>query len=355
MRHPAKPVFYIMLFMVFLPACKEIFYPKVEDAGGVLVVEALLTDIVETYHVKLSSSIPYNSSVANIPVTGAVVFVQDHTDNRILRFAEMSNGYYEYSPDSGVVGVTGHTYTLYIETPEGDKYESFPETMHRTSAIDSVYCRMEDRTILTDSDDGSSQYKTQTYLNIVADVRDTGTVSPRFRFKTDWLYEMIDKHEGCMFNCPPPWYIWHYSREGPQSLTEPTDNMVLKEQLAGTALIDYFQMLYDEQHLAYLVLILNSYQLNNDSYAFYNDIKDQLSADNALFDPITTQITGNIRCLTDPDKPVIGLFEVSIHETNAYMIIPKQLSIKKVRNFNGLPAELEGLTEGTPPYWWIMQ
>jgi hypothetical protein len=189
----------------------------------------------------------------------------------------------------------------------------------------------------------------------MADVQGTGTVSPRIRFKADWLYEMIDPHEGCMFNCPPPWYIWRYSTEGPQSLTEPTENIVLKEQLAGTALIDYFQTLYDEQHLVYLILTLNSYLLNDHSYAFYKNLKDQQSADNALFDPITTQITGNIRCMSDPEKTVIGLFEVSMHETGAYMIIPKQISVKKVKNFKGLPSVSDGFVEGTAPDWWIVQ
>ena len=340
--------------MVYFSACKEIYDPQLENGNKVLVVEALLTDVIESYHVKLSYSIPYNSSLTQYPVTGAQVYVQDHADNKILSFIETGNGYYEFTPDSGTLGMIGHTYTLYIETSEGDQFESFPETMSRTSLIDSVYGKREDRTILTESDDGSSQYKTQTYLNIIADVQGIGVVTPRIRFRADWLYEMIDYHEGCMFNCPPPFYIWRYNKDVPQSLTEPTNNKVLREQLAGAALIDYFQMLYDDQHLVYIVLVMNSYHLNDDSYAFYKDMKDQLSADNALFDPITTQIAGNIKCMSDPDRPVIGLFEVSMHETGAYMVIPKQLSVKKVKNFNGLPAELEGMTIGTTPDWWMV-
>jgi hypothetical protein len=355
MKPLSEPVILILLFVFYLQACSEIYDPQVQNASEILVVEALLTDVIESYHVKLSYSIPYNSSVTKNPVTGALVYVRDHSDDRIISFLETSDGYYEFTPDSGEQGIAGHTYTLYIETTQGDHFESLPESLNRTSIIDSVYGKREDRTTLTISDNGSTQYKTQTYLNVIADLQGTGVVPPRMRFKADWLYEMIDPHEGCMFNCPPPWYIWRFSKDGPQSLTEPTQNRILKEQLAGTALIDYFQTLYDEEHLVYLVLIMNGYHLNEDSYSFYQDMKDQLSAENALFDPITTQITGNIKCINDPDKIATGLFEVSMHETGVYMIIPKQLSVKKVKNFNGLPSETDGFIEGTAPDWWIVR
>jgi hypothetical protein len=59
--------------------------------------------------------------------------------------------------------------------------------------------------------------------------------------------------------------------------------------------------------------------------------------------------------MSDPEKTVIGLFEVSMHETGAYMIIPKQISVKKVKNFKGLPSVSDGFVEGTAPDWWIVQ
>jgi hypothetical protein len=353
-----KRISFLFIIQVFLivSACKQIYDPHLAETGETLVVEALMTNDPETYYVKLSSTIPYNSTFTDRPVTNASVSVTDVTDNSILLFSETRDGYYTFTADSGARGVIGHSYVLHIVTTEGERFESLPELLNGTSGLDTVYGQLEERNVLIEStSDGSTLYKKVAYLNIMADIKNTEPVSRGIRFRPKWLWEMIDYHEDCSFNCPPPTYIWKYYEDGQYSISETKDHQGLREQPAGSVQLAYFKMLYHEQHLAYIVLILNNYYLNEDSYGFYKDVKEQLAANNAIFDPITTQIEGNIQCLNDPEKKALGLFEVSSHETCVFMVTPDPPVVKTVRKFRRLPVETEGSFSGEPPDWWIVQ
>jgi hypothetical protein len=343
-------------FFIAVSACKQIYDPHLDHSNELLVVEALLTNAVESYYVKLSNTISYSSTRSDYPVTGASVSVTDNTDNDTIIFKENSPGFYIFSADSGTKGTAGHSYTLLIITREGERFESSPEVMATTAEIDSVYGILEQRNVLTESvNDGSEIYNIIEYLNIIADLKGTES-DPAVRFKPDWLFEMVDYHKDCIgFNCPPPTYMWKYYLDNQLRLTEPSDNIILREQLAGSMQSDYFKMLYAEQHLFYIVLILNCYHLNKNSYEFYKNMNDQLAADNALFDPIAAQIEGNIYCVSDREKQVLGQFEVSFHTSSLYMVIPYPVSVKPVKNFRGLPEESEGKSEGNPPDWWMMK
>jgi hypothetical protein len=354
MRTAILPGLCAFCFLFAASACKQIYDPHLGTSNELLVVEALFTNAVETYYVKLSNTIPYNSTRSDSPVTGASVSVTDNMDNSTFIFSENSPGYYSFAADSGIHGISGHSYTLRIITREGERFESTPEEMAATAVIDSVYGIIEQRNELTESDnDGSQIYKNIDYLNIMTDLEGTES-DPTVRFKPDWLFEMIDYHKDCVgFNCPPPTYMWKHYIEKQLRLTEPSDNIVLREQLAGSIQSDYFKMLYAEQHLSFIVLILNCYHLNKNSYDFYKNMKDQLSAENTLFDPIAAQIEGNIQCEDDPEKPVLGQFEVSLHTFNVYLVNPNSTSVKPVRRFRGFPEETEGISQGNPPDWWI--
>ena len=52
-------------------------------------------------------------------------------------------------------------------------------------------------------------------------------------------------------------------------------------------------------------------------------MKEQLSSDDALFDPIAQQIEGNMKCVNKPEKKVAGLFEVSSHVMPVFLVYPE--------------------------------
>jgi hypothetical protein len=60
--------------------------------------------------------------------------------------------------------------------------------------------------------------------------------------------------------------------------------------------------------------------MNNDSYLFYKGANDQLAATGKLFDPVTAQLYGNMKCTNNPSKVVLGLFEVSSVTQPAFVV-----------------------------------
>jgi hypothetical protein len=359
MKNQHIPVIIALCLILIFSGCSRIYDPVLENTKDVFVVEALMTDDLETYSVKLSLTSPFNSSALRIPVSGARVWVIDNSNRSFHLYSETGNGYYTYTPIAGTTGVVGHPYTLHIETSEGDNYESSPEVMPSHSLVDSVYVIRKEKTELIESSgDGSVLYGIKNYVDVISDIRNISLSTPRVRFEPNWIFEMIDRHTEVIGGPPPPpTYRWIYTRNNLLSISDDINSQILKEQYAGSLLVDNFPGLYEEQHLVYLLLVMNYYYLTDDSYRFHYDMKKQLSADDALFDPISIQIEGNIKCLNDPERPVIGMFDVTSHEIALFFVNPNNKNspptIKPVGNLHGLPTEAEGNTEGTPPYWWL--
>jgi hypothetical protein len=349
----------ILCLVIITTRCSQIYDPRLESQDDILVVEAHMTDNIETYFVSLSLTSPFNSSTENIPVSDAKIWVIDEKSGSKYLYSETSEGFYSYTPNSVDKGVIGHSYTLYIETAEGDIYCSTPQVMRSPVYIDSVYGIRKVKTeMLKSPDDGSVLYKNKTYIDIISDIRTGIDSTPIVRFEANWIFEMIDYHREVTGGPPvPPTYTWIYSKGLSYMISESARNNLLKEQNAGSILADNLAGLYEKQHLEFIVLVLNYYSLNDDSYNFFNDMKKQLSGDDVLFDPISLQIRGNIKCLTNPEKQVKGLFDVASHRIAVFLVNPNNVNspptVKRSGVFHGLPPGTEGKTEGIPPYWWF--
>jgi hypothetical protein len=78
---------------------------------------------------------------------------------------------------------------------------------------------------------------------------------------------------------------------------------------------------------------------------YYKSLDAQMQSEGKLFDPIAAQLTGNIKCITDPNKKVIGFFEASSVNYSAYIVDFRNLSNSEPslkRTPYILPPELVG-------------
>jgi len=74
-----------------------------------------------------------------------------------------------------------------------------------------------------------------------------------------------------------------------------------------------------------LIFKLEQLSLSDNAYAFWRDAELQLEAEGKLFDPVSPQLKGNIRCVSDSTKDVIGIFNAShVTEKYAYFYIDYQ-------------------------------
>lgn len=345
--------------ILFASECSQIYDPQLENQNDILVVEAHMSDFQETYVVKLSLTTRFNSTQISNPVSGARVWVTDDNNRSIYLYSETGKGYYSFYPSVDEIGMNMHSYSLHIKTAGGDTYESSSEIMAYPITIDSLYGIKKTRTELIKSpDDGSVFPAKRTYLDIITNIHSDFNSAPKVRFSTGWIFEMIDYHRDVTGGPPlPPTYSWKYTANSSLAISEAANNNILMEQFAGSLLIDNIANSYANYNLVNIILVMNYYGLTDNSYNFYSEMNDQLSSDDALFDPIAQQIEGNMRCVNKPEKQVAGLFEVASHVMPVFLVYPgsenNQPAFRKAGSYYGLPGESTGQTEGIPPYWWF--
>jgi hypothetical protein len=82
----------------------------------------------------------------------------------------------------------------------------------------------------------------------------------------------------------------------------------------------------DEKLSILYYISVTQQQLRREAYDYYFNLQKNISQSGSIFFPIPAEITGNIRCLTHPERPVIGYVEVSTTVT-AQRFIPESTGL----------------------------
>lgn len=374
-----KPVTHLIIICCgFLVSCYKPYTAKIDSDKKILVVDGMITNEMSSYRISLSYASPFYSDETREPVNSARVYVTDDLDNYYL-FNESVNGNYK-SDSLKFTGQPGRTYTLCIETPDGEIYMSGPQKLNPVFCPDTVYAEVDYQETL-------SRFNQILVIilgaNILVDVSNQTDTLPHFRFTSNLvkLYIYILNIPPPQFDPPPhTFYCWQSDDANPDV------NLASNEYSLNTSSINrhavYFTndeiyvegRIYDrgpqEPDLSYTalatperqsytiihrILYLNQYSLNNETYLYYKRMDEQLRSEGKLFDPIAVQLPGNINCTTTPGKIVFGFFEVSSVSRTSYMIgfrNPRnnQYSIKKIPYIQ-LP-QLNGCwINKVPPFW----
>jgi hypothetical protein len=113
--------------------------------------------------------------------------------------------------------------------------------------------------------------------------------------------------------------------------------------------------------------MIDQYGTSKESYEFHDKLNSQFSAAGSLFDPVQTQIEGNILCTTTPSKKVFGFFDLNSYQQYRYYFylnpppgkyIERQIfrypNIPVTGRVNAIPKTKEEPNPPTikPPDWW---
>jgi hypothetical protein len=316
--------FLIVAFTLF--TCIDPYAPNLKSFESRLVVDALVTDENLSNYVILTRTI---EAVDEDPVrvTGATVTITDNMDNRTT-LSEKNPG--EYRTDSLTFrGSVGNTYSLSIEVSEGEKYESEACLLYPAPDIDSIYFGKEQ---VVSEETGQNRQGVTIYI----DSQDEST-SNYYR----WTYE-----EWWKFSVPDPKmfdYIndstitpvaeikqncWANKKSDAidieNTILENTGGFVKKPVLfAATDETDRFLIQY--------CIEVRQLSISKEEYEFWNLMFQLNETGGDIFDKQPFQIFSNIKCTTDPDKQVIGYFQVSGAQK-----IRKYITVKEISDL-GLP------------------
>jgi hypothetical protein len=304
-----KCLLYLLLIISANLSCKEIYYPKIKSSEKVLVLEALFTDDPGLQFIKLSKAVPLDTT-SFLPAENAVVYIKDNLNN-YFNYDETKPGYYEYK--GTYKPVTGRIYQLFIRTDDKDEYSSSPQVLQPKGNIDTVYGAVNTKTYV-------GTLNNELIYNNFEGVDLYGTINSSeksyYRFSETMILEYLI---GCRMRCwlkrnPSDFFILtnelNSSGEYQQNLSFlPTDLKYYGIHDQTTTINDSTFILTD--CLEAIVLTVKQLRINQDVYEFYNKVNEQLKAQNRIFDPVALNITGNMRCLNDPDRVVLGVFEVA--------------------------------------------
>jgi hypothetical protein len=382
-----------MLLIFCTISCSEIYYPKVNGGENLLVVEGLLTNGSGPFTVKLCNAVKFgadSASTAN-PVSGAKLTVAG-SDGTTCSLAETSPG--SYVTPASFIPVTGNSYKLHIETPDGNIYESDTQELLPPQTFDTIrsYYTTENYTGADNSlqtrygadirvdlftQKTAKAYRCRFSSGLTIQYMCSAKVPSGNRYDPDWL-----KIIACSLYQVFGWASGYTIEDGINITDEATlsaDNTIMNHKIGFLPFNpEYFGLTTSPAFVAsdaslYFYFVLNQYTLNDNSYAFYEAAKKQLGSTGKIFDPITSQLNGNITCINNPAKKALGLFEVSsvvrtaffvyrdgintatLHKVPLIAIPPdNQMKYKLWQCKDGPPTDMasEYIVIPYPDWWW---
>jgi len=268
--------------------------PSVKDNPEFIVVDAFVDVSNGSAKVKLSHTVPLNSTSEPEPEDGATVLLQDESGNDFV-LPNYLQGLYE---TTSINLDPGKKYRLYIRTTANKEYQSDFVPVKTSPEIDSITYHVDGFNV----------------LNIHVNSHD---VSRSTRFYK-WQYVETFEYQSHY----PSNYVVKDGTVQPRTLEEDihtcwktnqsTEILINSTQKVVEDIVSNFTLLKIERTelritRKYSILVRQT-GLTEDAYNYWLNVQKTTESLGGLFDPMPSQVTGNIHSLSDPDEQVIGYF-----------------------------------------------
>ena len=134
---------YSFIALLIFSSCEDDFFPELEEAEPLIVVDAWIDNKPESQTIRLTYTQPYFEAVTPVGVSNATVYIVDEDNNR-FDFVEIgTEGIYEWTPTVAFpsFGEIGKNYQLFVEA-DGERFTS-SSSMNRVPEMDSVRFRLQ--------------------------------------------------------------------------------------------------------------------------------------------------------------------------------------------------------------------
>jgi len=344
-----KQLIYVFFPIILLSSCEEYYTPKIDTIQGQLVVDALITNDITKNHVILTTTLGFYDNQAPLAASNAMVQLVDK-DNISLIATESSPGTFFFNS----VPALGNSYKLRIEYQK-NVYESEMVAMPPLPKIFSAYSIDKIKTTYQPDAYGSIMTTNHKGREIYIDAPATAALT-YYRFSTRSILEWVKPLPGAP--PPPPIYGWqsffetdNFNIAGPKAFSQ---SDTIKEHPMVWLADDFMYYLYDDSLVPEgWIIIVDQFGTSKGSYDFHANINSQFGADGNLFDPIQTQIYGNIKCKTDPTQVAFGYFDLNSYRQSRYFLRPYAHFDYYLRQILRYPyISDQGQTTTFPSEWW---
>jgi hypothetical protein len=246
-------------------------------------------------------------------------------------------------------------YRLYI-IASGDTYVSAYEPVPGEPRIDSVYIEYFEKWVHPGGETDVGSFIKRTGQQFYIDIHDDKASYYRFTSRLVLQYTFpFDTLIGTPVKLLK--YCWksYYPNElfklaSPSEYTAGNDIIKFPSEFLGY----YDGYLEQNQRGEGWIYIMDQYRISESSYRYYNDLNSQLGPRGKIFDPLYVQARNNLTCISDPEKIILGNFDISRHHEHRYLVkLNRGLEINTIRKiFQNHNIPERGIRPMYKPYFW---
>lgn len=346
---------YGIMLILLTAACEDIYHPELMDAPNLPVIEARLTTNPAFNYIKLNKTTRFLDNFMAKDIPNAKVEIMQ--ENGVLLPAKYTvNGLYNFPYPLE----SEKNYKIRV-TLDKETYESSWETMPPIPDIEQFYVERDTLVSFVPNVYGVPiKHYTRGISASVDIVTNESLKNYLFRYHSILQYVNPKRSSFAVDT-----FLWtSFFHNASDNFVRPakySTNTVIKKHKLMFHLKDYISYIdttiNDKARLyAYgtgWIFEIDQYGLTENSIDFYQKISDQLNAEGKLFDPIYSQIKGNITCSSNPDKLMLGIFDLCSVKRHQYFVTNidyKNIYYHEIDPVLDIPYE--GASPGVPPFFW---
>lgn len=349
-----RQLLFVILIITSIIACEKVYVPDLKEVKDVLVVEAVLISDQTENDIYLYKTLSFDDLSDDYPVvSGAEVSLIDSQGNSVP-LPETEKGTYHLtgSIDPGL------KYFLSIKY-DGQEYLSSQQIVPDTPDMDTIYAAFESKSISSGAVESNENVDDERVLQLYADINRKNNLK-YYRFGGEKVLEYMAYYDTIIdgiLTSLPIWGWKTYKPSGVFNVAGPpkysTSVDIFKHELEYFKR-DYYSFIADSQAFVGWIYKIDQYGLSDEAYNYYSDINKQLEANGRIFDPIYIQMSGNIRCTSNPEIQILGNFEIESHKEYRYLIryslAADIFELKKIERFVDIPEN--GFRKWKIPSFW---
>lgn len=293
-----------------MAGCIETIPSEQLEFEDLLVVEGLITDQPIRQEISLSRTIFLTDSARFNPESGADISIMDQ-NGVTIPFSETEPGRYVTNFPFGAE--VGGTLQLFITTASGRAYESSEVNVLSTPPIDSIYAEFMPEPVQRNSFAGR--------FNFYLDARNNPESNRYYRWKWNSTYDFSLRRPSRWLFIDNEFIIRERGSENDSLQVEvcwiinESKNLNISELLVPSQGIERFPILDFHSETGFMKrgfsLEVKQYAISQDSYNFWNQIRETNEDQGSLSDTQPGTIAGNITSVDNPNEIVLGYFEAS--------------------------------------------
>lgn len=345
-----QAVTYIIL-LLSLFACEDVYRPEVADVTDFPVIEARITNNPAFNYILMSSTTKFTDKMTSNPIANAKIDVMKE-DGTFYPAEHAYAGHYNFNHTLE----PGKQYKLRI-IHDNELYESNWEKLPPLPTIDKFYVEPYEQVKYFDNLYGIPSKHYTKGFQVFVDLPVTED-NKYYMFRWQSYLQFIIPYNSFRS------YEWiSFLKTGTDNLAGPlphsSSNVIGRHQLMFNTL-DYISYLDTADHLERRkamdlgwIFEIDQYGQSDGAHHFFKAANEQLKAEGQLFDPMYSQIQGNITCTTDPEKKMLGVFDLSSVQRHQYYVTDIEagnIYYHKIEPTFDIPYE--GTSERVPPYFW---